>query len=210
MAAKKVLLFIVEGRSDAAGAKTQVNGLVEKFIMKYHLQPGDLLQVIRLMDTDGAFVPESAIMHDPQAAGFEYKETCIAAQSREAVMQRNETKGRNMLLLAHMGVTFKKIPYEAYFCSRNLEHALSGICQDCSPREKLKLSDQFDERYRGLPHEFLEFISRIPLAVPANGYGASWDYISEPGTLHSPERGCNSYVFLNKILNDPALKDSDS
>ena len=140
MAARKVLLFIVEGQSDAAAlegvlakllsnekirfhvvgadvttqerrgttsVKKMVNDLVRKFVTSYRLQPKDLLQVVHLMDTDGAFVPESAILEDDTAGGFQYTTTSITAPTKDSVRKRNATKSRNMLLLATMGTTYK-------------------------------------------------------------------------------------------------------
>lgn len=233
MVARKVILFIVEGQSDAAalegvlskliskekihfhvvGAdittkerrgstsiKTLVNELVKKFMTAYRLKAQDLLQVIHLMDTDGAFVPESAILEDPTVGGLVYTTTTITAPCKEEVKKRNETKRSNMLLLAHMGSTYKKIPYEAYYCSRNLEHVLYNIEANCSTREKLRLSDLFAEQYHDSPAAFLSFISTVPPAVPASEYGESWSYISKPDELRSLERGCNLHILLNKIL----------
>lgn len=233
MAARKVLLFIVEGQSDAAAlegvlsellsnekirfhvvgadvttqerrgttsVKTAVNDLVRKFVTSYRLQPKDLLQVAHLMDTDGAFVPESAIREDHAASGFQYTTTTITAPAKDDVRKRNAVKSRNMLLLAGMRTTYKSIPYEAYYCSRNLEHVLHNIENDCTTREKLKLSDQFDERYRGRSADFLNFISTVPPAVPTNEYADSWEYIKKQGELRSLERGCNLHILLHKIL----------
>ena len=234
MAARKVLLFIVEGQSDAAAlegvldkllsneeirfhvvgsdvttqerrgttsVKTMVNDLVRKFVTFYRLRPKDLLQVVHLMDTDGAFVPESAILEDDSANRYQYTTTTITASAKDEVRKRNATKSRNMLFLATMGTTYERIPYEAYYCSRNLEHVLYDIEKDCTTREKLKLSDQFDEQYRDTPTDFLNFISAVPPAVPVSEYIDSWDYISKQGELHSLERGCNLHILLHKILN---------
>jgi len=159
-----------------------------------------LLQVVHLMDTDGTFVPESAILEDSSASGFQYTTTTITAPTKDSVRKRNATKSRNKLLLATMGTTYKSIPYEAYYCSRNLEHVLFDIEKDCTTREKLKLADQFDEKYRDTPTDFLNFISTVPPAVPANEYVDSWNYITKQGELHSLKRGCNLHILLHKIL----------
>lgn len=187
-------------RRGFASVKTLVNDLVKKFMTSYRLQVRDLLQVVHLMDTDGAFVPESAILEDKKAAGFVYTTTTITAPRKEDVRSRNVTKSNNMLHLAHMGTTYRKIPYEAYYCSRNLEHVLYDIERDCSTREKLKLADQFDEQYQDAPADFLNFISTVPPAVPASEYAESWAYISKPGELRSLQRGCNLHILLHKIL----------
>ncbi len=233
MTAKKVLLFIVEGQSDAAAlegvlsrllsnervrfhvvgadvsttprrginsVKTEVSNIVKRFIMSHRLEPKDLLQVVHLMDTDGAFVPETVIIEDKNACGFEYTENTIAAQSRGDVIKRNALKAQNMLLLAHLTKTYRGIPYEAYYCSRNLEHVLHNISEKRSAREKLQLSDQFHEQYENAPDEFLSFISSVPPAVPFSRYEASWAYISQQGQLHSLLRGCNLHILLHKLL----------
>ena len=138
MAAKKVLLFIVEGLSDEAALdgvlsrllsnekirfhvvkgdittserrgsnsiKTLINEQVRKFMTSYHLQPKDILQVVHLMDTDGAFVPESAIIEDSGISEFKYTSATITAPSKDTVRRRNATKGNNMLWLARMVTT---------------------------------------------------------------------------------------------------------
>lgn len=232
---KKVLLFIVEGQSDAAalenvmqqilrpckirfhvvGAdvttrkqppgrtiKTAVNEVVRGFMEMYRLRQGDLLGVAHLMDTDGAFVPASAVVEDPMADGFKYTTTAISAKSRQAVIDRNTLKSQQMLFLAGMGKTYKGIPYKAYFCSRNLEHALHDITGDCTAAEKIRLADSFHERYCGNPADFVAFISTVPPAVPENAYKASWDYISAKGTLRSLERGCNLHILVQEFLAD--------
>ena len=238
MAAKKVLLFIVEGQSDEAALDgvlsrllsdkkirfhvvrndittrerrgnvsiiTLVNEQVMKFMTSYHLLPKDILQVVHLMDTDGAFVPESAIIEDSGISGFEYTRETITAPSKAAVRQRNATKSSNMLRLAHMGTTYRNIPYEAYYCSRNLEHVLHDIEENCSSDEKMRLSDLFDEQYKDSPAEFLTFISSVPPAVPCYDYDDSWNYISQPEALHSLERGCNLHILLNRMLSSSEL-----
>lgn len=203
---KKIRFHVIKGdittseRRGNTSIKTLVNDQVRKFMTQHHLQPKDILQVVHLMDTDGVFVPDSAIFEDSEVSGYKYTNATITASSRDAVLRRNATKSNNMLLLAHMGTTYKRIPYEAYYCSRNLEHVLYDIERDCTPDEKLKLSDQFDEQYRDIPAVFLSFISTVPPAVPCCDYDDSWNYIAQPGTLHSLERGCNLHILLQRIL----------
>ena len=211
---EKIRFHVVKGdittseRQGNTSIKTLVNGQVRKFMTSYHLQPKDILQVVHLMDTDGVFVPESAIIEDREISRFEYTSTTITASSKDAVRRRNASKSNNMLQLARMGTTYKNIPYEAYYCSRNLEHVLHDIEGDCSPDEKLKLSDLFDEQYRDYPAAFLTFISSVPPAVPCCDYDDSWNYISQPDALHSLERGCNLHILLNRMLSTKVSKET--
>ncbi len=237
MAAKKVLLFLVEGpseefalqgvlagllnneqvkfhiiaadvttqeRCDATSVKTLVSNQVRNFMTRYRLTRQHMLGVVHLMDTDGAFVPESAIVEDASLDHFEYTESTIAAASRQKVIERNATKSKNMLLLSRTSTTYQKIPYEAYYFSRNLEHALHGISEERTAPEKIRLSDLFHDKYADAPEEFLSFISTTPPAVPHSEYKASWDYISEQNQLHSLQRGCNLHILLNRLLNVPS------
>lgn len=210
---EKIRFHVVKGdittieRRGNTSIKTLVNEQVRKFMTSYHLQPKDILQVVHLMDTDGAFVPESAIIEDSRISGFEYTRETITAPSKADALQRNIIKSNNMLRLARMGTTYKNIPYEAYYCSRNLEHVLHDIEGNCSPDEKLRLSDQFDEQYRDHPAAFLTFISSVPPAVPCCDYDDSWNYISQPEALHSLERGCNLHILLKRMLSISEVKE---
>lgn len=229
---KKVLLFLVEGPSDAAALehvmqqlldpakirfhalraditamrqpagksiKTAVNDVVCRFIKAYRLHPQDIAMVAHLMDTDGAFVPSSAVHGNSRLQGFRYTETDITGPTAQAVLDRNSTKSRQMLTLAGMAQTFRNIPYQALFCSRNLEHVLHNISRECTPEEKMALSDQFHDRFASCPQDFLRFISTVPPAVPVDGFTSSWQYISAPDSLHSLQRNCNLHILLHQL-----------
>lgn len=180
--------------------KTYVNSLVQKFLSAHHFKTTNLLQVIQLMDTDGAFVPNSAIIEKEGLENLYYSETAIYAPSKDSVIRRNAVKSKNMLFLAHMKTTYKNIPYQAYYFSRNLEHALHDIIKDCSDEEKRNYSNEFNEKYKDQPHEFLSFISTEPPAVPCSEYVDSWDFISKAGKLHSLRRGSNLHILLKNLL----------
>lgn len=231
--ARKVLLFLVEGASDAAALenvmrrllapamirfhalraditainqpagcsiKTAVGNVVRQFMNVYRLRPQDIAMVAHLMDTDGTFVPASAVHASSAAQGFLYTETDITGPTAQAVLDRNSIKAHQMLTLAGMSQTCGKIPYRAFFCSRNLEHVLHDICRECSAGEKMQLADKFHDRFDANPQGFLEFISTIPPAVPVDDFAASWRYISAPDSLHSLQRGCNLHILLNSLL----------
>lgn len=232
---KKVLLFLVEGPSDAAALehvmqqlldpakirfhalraditamrqpagrsiKTAVNDVVRGFVTAYRLRPQDIAMVAHLMDTDGTFVPPTAVHGDSRVQGFRYTETDITGPTAQAVLDRNSTKARQMLTLAGMTQTYSKIPYQALFCSRNLEHVLHNISRECTPEEKMALSDQFHDRFAASPQDFLRFISTVPPAVPADDFTSSWQYISAPDSLHSLQRNCNLHILLHQLLDD--------
>lgn len=231
--ARKVLLFLVEGASDAAALenvmqrllvpakirfhalradittfrqpagrsiKTAVGDVVRQFMNVYRLRAQDVALVAHLMDTDGAFVPASAVHGDSRLPGFRYTETDITGPTIQAVLDRNSIKARQMLILAGMVQTCGKIPYRALFCSRNLEHVLHNISRECTAEEKMQLADQFYDRFDEAPQGFIEFISTVPPAVPVDDFDESWRYISAPDSLHSLQRGCNIHILLESLL----------
>ena len=103
--------------SDPSTIRKKLGDLVKKEMQRSSFRKEDVACVLQLMDTDGAFVPSSAIIERPmesktrkrrggdQERSFQYTEKNIYAKSREKVEERNTCKARNMMLLRGMRET---------------------------------------------------------------------------------------------------------
>lgn len=103
----------------------------------------DILKVVQIIDTDGAFIP-SAMIQQSETGKTEYFETYIAVKNKDRLTRRNISKRKIVYHLAKADC-IAGFPYEIYFFSRNMEHVLHGISQDLSDDEKENLGILIEE-----------------------------------------------------------------
>lgn len=85
------------------------------------LRKSDIWQIVQVFDTDGTYVPETAIVQG-DTKEFYYTESTISCKNRQKIIDRNEMKSRRMEYLLQLDC-IKDIPYKCYFMSSNLDHA---------------------------------------------------------------------------------------
>lgn len=150
----------------------------------------DLGRIVLLTDTDGAFISYEMV-HQTDAEGTTYELECIKTNKKNGIQRRNSIKSasvKSLLSKGHLTKDGIKVDFSAYFMSRNLEHALHGIADECSDSDKEKLARQFQSRYKNDIAGFIEFLKSEDVAVDGS-YSETWSYIRE-GT-HSLERATN-------------------
>lgn len=86
--------------------------------------PSDVAKIVHVIDTDGAFIPESAIIGD-DVGDVEYKEDCIRCGDRAFIVGRNRKKAKAIRKLLSVP-KIDNIPYEVFFVSCNMDHVLFG------------------------------------------------------------------------------------
>ena len=156
-------------------------------------KPGDFCKIVHLADTDGAFIPESAVVKEA-LEGKQYPfytDTQILAPEPENILDRNVRKGRNIARLSSIG-KIGGIPYSFYYFSCNLDHVLHGR-NNLSEAEKIMCSRAFDLRYADAPDAFIRFMKDESFAVRGT-YQETWAFIKE-GT-RSLERHSNFGIEL--------------
>ena len=156
----------------------------------------DILKVVQLVDTDGAFIPSKQVFQS-ESGVTEYSETGIWAKNRDRLIRRNISKRGIIYYLFHTNQLPMGFPYEIYYFSRNLEHVLHNISEDLSDDEKEELAYEVATRYRENPEEFLDFLRKEGVSVPGS-YEETWEFIMENG--HSLERHCNLIVFFDSLF----------
>lgn len=158
------------------------------------LRKKDILKVVQIIDTDGAFIPSSQIVQS-QEGKTEYFDTYIAARNKDRLIRRNLSKRQIVYHLVRTD-TVADWPYEIYYFSRNLEHVLHNISEDLSDSQKEDLALDTAEYYREQPEKFLRFLYDDSFYVPGN-YEETWQFIMENG--NSLKRYSNMAVFFEKL-----------
>lgn len=146
----------------------------------------DFNQIIHIVDTDGAFIPDDAIVEDFAAARPLYSSTEIRTQNKAGIEIRNRRKRENLMRLSATSQIWN-VPYKIYYMSCNLDHALYGL-MNCTDEEKENNAFAFAREYRDDIPGFVRYISESEFSVTAC-YPQSWQYIQED--LHSLERHTN-------------------
>lgn len=150
----------------------------------------DLERIVQIGDTDGAFVPDDSVLLS-NGRGIEYTGSSILTPDPAGIRLRNKEKAATMRQLARIGsLTYRKksVPYEFYYFSRNMEHALHGVAGALSRNEKIELANKFRRRFGDDLDGFKRFVKSDEVLVSGD-YVQTWEYLEEG--LHSLERGSN-------------------
>jgi hypothetical protein len=176
-----------ERQINSTNIVNHITSIVKQTLSQYKLHKSDLLKVIHLVDTDGAFVPNMAIVYDEHATKPFYSTTQIITDKPEAIIQRNQRKKANLTKLYSTRLIWQDIPYSVYYLSCNLDHALYNAL-NLSDEEKEKKAVLFAKEYIDNIPSFIEYV-RDPGFAVINGYIPSWAFIKQG--LHSLERYTN-------------------
>lgn len=149
-------------------------------------KPKDFCRIIHITDTDGAFIPNDNVVEDKSAAKTLYSEISIRTKNKSGIEDRNAQKRENLNRLSSVREIWN-IPYQIYYMSCNLDHALYGKLNS-SDEEKEADATAFAVKYREDIPEFLKFITESDFSV-MDDYPQSWQFIREG--LHSLERHTN-------------------
>ncbi len=170
----------------ASNIVNEIADEVKQFASSSHFKNSHFHSIIHLVDTDGAFIPDSAVVEDPEAKNLVYSTTEIRTENKVGIEQRNQQKRDNLnRLLATKKIW--SIPYSVYYMSCNLDHALYNKLNS-NDEEKEIDAHAFAKQYKDNPSGFLAYISESDFAV-MDGYKESWSFIKED--LHSLERHTN-------------------
>jgi len=180
---------------NACNVLKTLNGHISEELNKRHFRSSDLLQIVHIIDSDGAFIPESSVRTDPSAGSqLIYGNDFIGTSNPVGIKERNRKKKQLVDLLKTKNEILKK-PYRVFYFSRNLEHVLHNKGETLSNEEKNSLSDTFVNTYADCPQDFVRFIKSLEIAVPGD-YKKSWQFIEEES--HSLERWSNFHLFFDQ------------
>lgn len=176
---------------DDSNAVKTVNEHIKLELDRYGFKRSDIIRIIHLIDTDGAFIPNTNV-----AAGdverLQYEEDRILTKSVSQTIARNERKQRVLRRL----YPEKKVGgslYAVYYFSRNLEHVLHNDSGNLTDGQKADCADLFADTYSDDTEGFVKFLSNSDFTVYGN-YGETWRFIFD-GT-NSLHRHCNMHLLF--------------
>lgn len=164
-----------------------LGSVVKRYADSMHFKQVHFRQVIHLIDMDGAYIPDSHIIENPEAEKPLYSLTEIQTVRREQLLRRNQQKREKIDRICGMQKVWGSIPYQAYYMSSNLDHVLYNELNS-SDEEKENNAYAFAKRYKDDIDGFLKFVSESDFSR-MEGYKESWTFIKTG--LHSLERYTN-------------------
>lgn len=184
---------------NAGNVVAKISDVVKKYAERA-FKPGDFSRIIHITDTDGAFIPDEAVVEDNAAVKPIYSVMEIRTQRKSGIENRNQRK-RECLNRLSSASRIWGVPYQIYYMSCNLDHALYGKLNSTDD-EKEADAFAFAKKYRDDIPCFMKFISESDFSV-AGSYPQSWQFIREG--LHSLERHTNFGLCFQEAAVD--LKD---
>lgn len=163
----------------------------------------DLERVVHIVDTDGAYVPDAAVVTGPSNRLI-YESERILTPNVQRTVERNRIKRTTLDELISMeALTYQKrsVPYAVYYLSRNMEHALHCIAEELSTDEKERKAREFQRRYKDDIAGFMTFL-QSPFVANNGSYEDTWSYIRQ-GT-NSLVRGSNLHLVLDEPGGSPS------
>ena len=183
------------------------NRFIMPVVIKEGIYPKRIARIIHIVDLDGAYIPDTSIV----PLSFEHRaydhpfydgeKGIIEAANVPTIIDRNDRKRRNLeylLSLSEIKIKTKRVPYELYFFSSNLDHFINHDAN--IEGGKKRLADLFMRNY-GLDNDaFVSFFFNDERAIGHMGYEESWKYIKEGS--NSVRRFTNIDCLIRKLLED--------
>ncbi|SCW84588.1 hypothetical protein SAMN02910400_02725 [Lachnospiraceae bacterium C10] len=175
----------------------RIHQTIKEFLVDRKLKKSDIYLVVQLFDMDGAYIPDSAITLG-DTYKFVYSTSGISCNDPHRAIERNKRKRDVMdhLLNCH---NIKDYPYEMYFMSCNLDHALYDQI-NLDKDDKQDYADAFYEKFIDRENMFIHFLETDVVHGVPDSLPASWQYIKKD--LHSVERHTNLHIYF-KIHPNP-------
>ena len=173
--------------------KNEIADAVKKYADSNHFQKIHFKEVIHLVDMDGAYISDDAIVKDNSAEKTVYTLTEIRTASPDLIRERNAIKRKNLDTISQLSKVWGTIPYRAYYMSCNLEHVLYNT-NNCSDDEKERFSIEFARRYRNNFNGFIELLKNSEFSVSGE-YKITWAYIKERN--RSLQRNSNLWLCFD-------------
>ena len=170
---------------------------VKAYMANNSFRKTDFQEIIHIMDTDGAFIPDANVIEDKAAENPLYSPTEIRTVRKQDIEKRNKVKSLNMNRLSCCKEMWG-IKYSAYYMSCTLDHVLYNKL-NLTEDEKSDNAFKFAKKYRNSIQDFISFMTKSDFAV-VDDYNSSWKFIM--ASLHSLERHSNLGLCFNSKPGD--------
>ena len=170
----------------SANIVTKITEAAKQYANVYRLKNEHFQEIIHLVDMDGAYISDDAVVEDPDAIDPVYSTAEIRTKNKAGIEFRNACKRSNLdrLIATNKGWS---IPYKVYYMSCNLDHVLYNKLNS-SDEEKEADAHAFSKQYKDDVPGFLAFMCESDFSV-VDDYKSSWRYIRQD--MHSLERHTN-------------------
>lgn len=169
----------------------KINKNIETISQRYRYNKEDINRIIHLVDMDGVCIPDSAVIFS-ENVGIQYNRDGIRTKNVKSIQKRNHLKSQVLYKLRKTS-NISDIPYNIYYMSCNLEHVLFNNQMDFTDEDKMRISDQFAERFDNNMDEFIKFIMNQEIAVNGN-YNETWKFIEK--NMNSLNRYTNLHLLF--------------
>ncbi|WP_288876459.1 hypothetical protein [uncultured Fusobacterium sp.] len=198
---RNLKVYITNGDITSNGITTVTNctnilkEIVREFREDKKLEKEDISEIIHIIDTDGAFIPDDCIEVDKILSDFYYTLDCIKANSKRKVKIRNDRKIEIIKKLLETEEIDKTIKYRMFYMSCNLDHVLYNEI-NLETEEKRPKAFEFRRVFNNDKNGFVAFFNSSE--CKANGdYRTTWNFIQQG--KNSLKRYNNWWIFLNEL-----------
>jgi hypothetical protein len=174
---------------------TKLGGIVNEYKKSYHLIKTHFQEIVHIVDMDGAYIPDTAVVEDISAKKAIYSLTEIRTACVQGIINRNRTKSACINKISSTS-TLCGIPYQAYYMSCNLDHVLYDKLNSTDD-EKEKDALDFAKEYGSKVPDFIKFMAESDFSVGEN-YLESWAFIKKD--KHSLERHTNLGICIARAI----------
>lgn len=164
---------------------------VRGYAKSQHYKASDFKQIMHIVDTDGAYIPDEKIIEEAGIGETIYETDGIHTADAERMINRNSIKRENLYRLRTCGNIWG-VPYRVYYMSCNLDHVLYDK-RNSTDDEKENDAYEFAKKYKNDKTGFVSFICDSPFSVNGS-FKESWKYI-ETG-MKSIERHTNLCICV--------------
>ena len=185
--------------SDEGTTEKNIYSLLERIIRSFlndtfpGTRPRDIERIVQVVDTDGAFIPEDAVILGSNQYD-QYRSNCIETQNPASIINRNSRKAK--VLRKMIGFTqICGIKYQVFFVSKDMEHVLFGFTNMGSGRKRQCRLD-FQSKCETNPEILFDSVLNPQV-------GTSLDYLSSWDDTNGIQKGTNSLkrsTNLNLLL----------
>lgn len=176
----------------------QLGNHIKKHLDRNKLRFDDLVQIILVVDTDGAFIPDVHVIvgeREYKKYPFYLNDSIVTINSEEQkkIQIRNHRKVSNLKRIIALPKV-RTIPFGVYYFSCNMDHVFHDDA-NLDDYKKVAMAEKFEDRYGENYEGFIECLrNSFPQGAECS-YDSSWNFIAE-GT-NSLKRNSNFILFLN-------------
>jgi len=176
---------------EARDVKKEIEKCADNYRKEYRLNKKDICQIVLLLDMDGAYIPDEAIIESDQHKKAFYNATTILHNRPELLIETHRYKCDRLETLLALDYVWNGVPFGIYFVSCNFDHV---ACGNANATNKGAVADNFADKYNKDADGLRAFFND-PSLMLGNTYKTSWDAIKQG--LNSLQRHSNMNVFID-------------